>query len=73
MPSQQKKANLTPGCIRREVIFPLCLVVVKPLLECSVQTRAPQHKRGMDVLERVQWRAPKITVLLEQLSCEERL
>jgi len=44
-----------------------------PHLESWVQFWAPQYKRDMDILERVQRRATRETKGQEQLSCEERL
>ncbi|KAK4808964.1 hypothetical protein QYF61_015198 [Mycteria americana] len=70
-----KKVNAVLGCIRqsmasrsREAILPLCTP-----LECCVQCWAPQYRRDMDILERVQQRATQMIKGLEYLSCEEWL
>ena len=56
-----KAANVILGCIRmsvasrsKEVILPLYSALVRPQLECWVQCWALQHRREMDILERVQ-------------------
>lgn len=44
----------------REVILPICPALVGPHLEFWVQCWAPQDRRDMDTVERVQQRAMKL-------------
>ncbi|KAK4814242.1 hypothetical protein QYF61_012738 [Mycteria americana] len=73
-----QKANRILGCIKRsmdsrsrEVILPLCSALVRPHLEYYV--RSPQHKKDMELLERVHRRPTKMIRGLEHLSYEDRL
>ncbi|GAB0208135.1 hypothetical protein GRJ2_003279200 [Grus japonensis] len=75
-----QKANHVLGCIKRrvtsrsrEVILPLCSALVRPHLEYCIQLWGPQYRRDMELLERVQRRAMKMTGGMEHLSCEDRL
>ncbi|KAJ7397580.1 hypothetical protein BTVI_133981 [Pitangus sulphuratus] len=74
-----QKAKHLLGCTRssmasrvREGILPLYSALVRPHLECCVQLWVPQHRKGIDLLERVQRRATKIRGV-ENLSYKDRL
>ncbi|KAK4809416.1 hypothetical protein QYF61_009671 [Mycteria americana] len=75
-----QKANCILGCIQssvasrlREGILPLCSTQVRPPLQYCIQLWGPQHRKDMDLLERVQRRATKMIRGLEHLCCDNRL
>ncbi|KAJ7410880.1 hypothetical protein BTVI_51993 [Pitangus sulphuratus] len=55
------------------MIIPLYLALLRPNLQCCVQFRAPQYKKGIEGLQRVQRRAAKLGKGPEHKSCEEQL
>ncbi|PKU39209.1 hypothetical protein llap_10493 [Limosa lapponica baueri] len=75
-----QKAKHILGCIKRsvasrsqEVILLLYSALMTPYLEYCVQLWSPQHRKDMDLLERVQRRATKMIRRVEHLSYEDRL
>jgi len=75
-----RKASHIPGCITSsvasrptEVSLLLYSSLVRPHLESCGQLWSPQHRKDMDLLERVQRRATKMIRGTEHLSCEDRL
>jgi len=56
-----------------KVVLPRCSALMRPHLESCIQLWSPQHRKDMDLLERVQKRATEMIQGLKHLSCEERL
>ena len=74
------QANHILGCIKRsmastlrEVILPVCSVLLRPELEYSVPVWSPQYKRDVDLLERVQRRDTKMIQGMEHLPYEDTM
>ena len=55
------------------MIVPVCSALVRAHLEYSVQAWGPQHRKDVELLERVQRRATKMISRLEHLSYQESL
>ncbi|GAB0182652.1 hypothetical protein GRJ2_000730500 [Grus japonensis] len=75
-----QKANRVLGCMKRsvtsrlrKVILLLYSTLMRPHQEYCVQLWGLQHKKDMELLERVQRRAMKVIRGLEHLSYEDRL
>jgi len=74
-----QRANHILGCIERtvasrarEVLLPLCSVLVRPHLEYCIQMESPQDRRDMKLLECVQ-QPQKMIQGMEHLSYKDRL
>jgi len=75
-----QKASCILGCFKRnvasrsrEVILPLNSALVRHHRESCLQLWSPQHRRDMELLERVQRRATKMIRRVEHLSYEKEL
>jgi len=77
---EAQKANRILGCTKssvasrsKEGILPLCSALVRPHLQSCAQLWIPQHRKEVDLLERVQRSATEMIRGLEHLCYEERL
>ena len=57
----------------REVVVPLCSALTKPQLVNWVQVWGPQHRKDVELLERVQRKATRMLIGLEHHFYEDRL
>ena len=57
----------------KELIIPLYKTIVRPHLEYCIQAWRPYRKKDIDMLERVQRRATKMTPKLRNINYEIRL
>ena len=57
----------------REVVVPLCSALTKPQLVNWVQVWGPQHRKDVELLERVQRTAMKMIQGLKHFSYKDRL
>jgi len=75
-----QQANHILGCLKRSVASSSRVVnlllysaLVRPHLEYCIQLWSPQHRKDLDLFEKVQRRPTKMVRGLEHLSKEERL
>ncbi|KFQ76332.1 hypothetical protein N335_03609, partial [Phaethon lepturus] len=75
-----KRPSHILGCIQSSVanrssegVLSVYSALVRPHLQYCVQLWSPQHRKDMDLLERVQRRAAKMIRGMEHLSYEDRL
>jgi len=76
IPESQPYPGVHPkqrGQQSERVILPICSVLVRPHLEYCIQIWSPQYRRDMDLLERIQRKATKMTHGMEHLSYEDKL
>lgn len=73
---QRSKKNILGCCAAsslRQVILPLCSVLVRSHMQYCFQCWAPQHKRGIDITEKIQQRTVIMIKDLGHLFYEERV
>ena len=56
----------------REEILPRYSTLTRPHLQCCLQLRGPQHRKDVELLERVQRRAMKLLRELEHLTYKSK-
>ena len=74
------KGNQVLGMIRRNITYkeksltvPLYKAIVRPHLEYCIQAWSPYVRKDIDMLDKIQRRAPKLIPGLRDLRYEERL
>ena len=75
-----QKANRILGCVKssaaskvRDVILPLCSVLLRPHLEYCVHMWSPQYRKDIELWEHIQRRATEMSQGMEHLPYKDRL
>ena len=72
-PSPESQLYSAASSRSREVILPLCCVLVRPYQKCIVQMWNPQYGTDTELLEYILRRSAKMTHEIEYLPYKDRL